>query len=275
MSIKTKVESKDILYIKDVGVGDPIILIHGFGSNSYSWRHLVPVLLNKYRVITIDLKGFGKSKKPYDNNYSIYDQATLIYSLIEKLNLDNITIIGHSYGGGVTLATMLLSKEHNSLRIKRLVLISSIAYQQEMPLFIKILRIPIIGNLGLSILPPEFQTRSILKLAYYDNSLIPEESIIEYAKALHTSDGKYATKKIAEQIVPDDIDEFSEKYKTITEPVLIIWGYNDKIVPIEIGKKLHKNINNSHFYVVKDGGHIPHEEKPEATIELIKKFMEP
>ena len=88
-----------------VGEGNPVLLIHGFGASSYSWRHIIAPLAQKYRVITIDLKGFGESPKPRDDLYSVYEQARLVRNFILENDLQNVRIIGHSYGGGVALVT--------------------------------------------------------------------------------------------------------------------------------------------------------------------------
>src|SRR5262245_52471382 len=83
------------------GAGKPVIFLHGFGASTYSWRHLIPSLKTHFKLIMIDLKGFGQSPKPNDNNYSAHDQANLICQFIIQEDLRNVTLVGHSYGGGV------------------------------------------------------------------------------------------------------------------------------------------------------------------------------
>ena len=75
-----------------VGKGDPVLLIHGFGASSYSWRYVIEPLAQKYRVITIDLKGFGESPKPRDDQYSVYEQARLVRNFILENKLENLSI---------------------------------------------------------------------------------------------------------------------------------------------------------------------------------------
>ncbi|MBP9102208.1 MAG: alpha/beta fold hydrolase, partial [Nitrosomonas sp.] len=92
---------------RSTGTGEPVLLIHGFGASSYSWRHVIEPLAQKNRVITIDLKGFGDSPKPRDDAYSVYEQARLVRNYILENDLKNLHIVGHSYGGGVALAVSI------------------------------------------------------------------------------------------------------------------------------------------------------------------------
>src|SRR5262249_15605929 len=91
------------LFYEEEGKGPPIPLIHGFRTSPYTWRHIAPVLALTHRVIAVDLKGFGQSDKPFDARYSVFDQAELLAQFIEDHDLRDLTIVGHSFGGGVAL----------------------------------------------------------------------------------------------------------------------------------------------------------------------------
>src|SRR3954470_5524152 len=94
----------DILHVTRSGSGKPLLLLHGLGANSYTWRFLKPKIPAGYELFEIDLKGFGKAEKPADGKYSIFDQADLVFALIKSLDLKNVSLVGHSMGGGVALA---------------------------------------------------------------------------------------------------------------------------------------------------------------------------
>jgi pimeloyl-ACP methyl ester carboxylesterase len=121
------------LYYETHGTGDPILFLHGFGANIYAWRHIVAPLSKHYQLILVDLKGFDASPKPDDKKYSISDQADLISQFIVKHNLKNLTIVGHSFGGGVALLTAIQLSENGSNRLSALILIDSIAYKHPSP----------------------------------------------------------------------------------------------------------------------------------------------
>lgn len=271
--LMSKDSSQLNLYYETHGTGTPVIFLHGFGASVFSWRHLVGNLSRDYQLILIDLKGFGKSPKPNDKNYSIQDQAELVYKFIIEHDLNNLVLVGHSYGGGVALYTAIRLSEENSTRLSSLVLIDSLAYKQRLPRFIRLLRTPVLGPLGLHILPSKMNVKSILNLAYYDDKRITKDQIVAYAEPLESPGARKSLLRIAKQIVPSNIDEISARYKTLNYPTLILWGRQDKIVPLQVGERLHSDIRNSAFVVIEQCGHIPHEEKPDEAMSVISEFL--
>ena len=203
------------LYYEDAGNGSPLLLIHGFGASTYTWRHIAPELARTHRVIAVDLKGFGQSDKPFDSRYSVFDQAELLAELIEEKDLHNLTLVGHSFGGGIALMLALEANQRLHGRIAKLVLLDSIAYPQQIPVFFRLLDVPLVSQIGVRMVPPSVQTRVALRIAYLDDSKIDPEEIETYAAPLKTAAGKHAIIHSARQIMPDGIEELSERYKTI------------------------------------------------------------
>jgi pimeloyl-ACP methyl ester carboxylesterase len=261
------------LYYEEQGKGSPLLLIHGFGASTYTWRFVAPELAKTHRVIAVDLKGFGQSDKPFDDRYSIFDQAELLAQLIEEKDLRNLTLVGHSFGGGVALLLALQANKRLDGRITRLVLLDSIAYPQHIPVFFRLLDVPLVSQLGVRMVPPSVQTRVALEIAYFDDSKIDPAEIEAYAAPLKTAAGKHAIIHSARQILPEDIAELSESYKTIELPTLILWCDHDRIVPLEVGLRLRRTLPNSTLRLVEDCGHMPQEEQPASALSLIKGFI--
>jgi pimeloyl-ACP methyl ester carboxylesterase len=261
------------LYYSEQGKGPPVLLIHGFGASTFTWRHIAPELAKTHRVIAVDLKGFGQSDKPFDGRYSVYDQAELLAQLIEDKDLRNLTLVGHSFGGGVALLLALEANQRLDGRITRLVLLDSIAYPQNIPVFFRLLDVPLVSQIGVRMVPPSVQTRLALQIAYFDDSKIDPEEVELYAAPLKTAAGKHAIIYSARQIVPEDIAELSERYKTMELPTLILWCDHDRIVPLEVGIKLRRTLPNSTLRLVEDCGHMPQEEQPASTLSLILGFI--
>ncbi len=256
------------------GAGEPVLLIHGFGASSYSWRHVIEPLAQKNRVIAIDLKGFGDSPKPRDDAYSVYEQARLVRNFILENNLKNLHIIGHSYGGGVALAVSIYLSASNPGLQKSLVLIDSVAYPQELPGFVKILATPVLGPLITYAAPNTFQVKNLLQIVYFNDDLIPQEAIDHYAADLGKPDAKYALLTSARQMLPTDLQQFSENYASLTIPTLIVWSREDEIVPLAVGKRLHENLPNSKLVIMSDVGHAVQEEKPSLLLPHLRNFLE-
>jgi pimeloyl-ACP methyl ester carboxylesterase len=261
------------LHYSDEGKGPPVLLLHGFGASTFTWRHIAPELTKTHRVIAVDLKGFGQSDKPFDERYSARDQAELLTELIEEQDLRNLTLIGHSFGGGVALLLALQEDERLKGRISKLILLDTIAYPQEIPTFFHMLNMPVVSQIGVRMVPVEAQIRVALKIAYYDDSKIDDAQVTAYAEPLRSAAGKHAVIHTARQIVPPDIEALSERYKSITLPTLILWCDHDRIVPLDIGLKLRRKLPKSTLRIIGACGHMPQEEQPKATLELIQGFL--
>lgn len=261
------------IWYLDKGSGDIFLFVHGFASSSYTWRYLEKHYSEKYRVISLDLKGFGQSSKPNDESYSVKDQSEILLNFIKKNNLHNITLVGHSFGGAVVLFSYISAKEEVKQSIKKLILIDSAVYKQDLPDFISILRIPIINRLSLSFIPSKINSKTVLKKSFFDNSKITDEMINTYGSYLNQPGAHHALIQTANNIIPDDIEVLTSKYKEISIPVLIIWGENDTIVKKSLGVRLHNEIAGSSFESIQQCGHIPQEECPEDTMKIIEKFI--
>ncbi len=260
------------LYSETKGKGKTILFIHGFGVNTYTWRHLIPHFSNNYRCIAIDLKGFGKSPKPFDNRYSFFDHLQNVLEFIEEQNLKEFVIVGNSYGGGLAMGIAIeFKKQKREKDIGGLVLIDTMAYIQELPAFIRILTLPIISEILSLVIPPSFATKNALKEVWYHYSKVSED-VIEAYRVKSIRD-RYCAIKTARQILKGSIEEFVNSLKNIETDSLIIWGEKDRIIPLKTAYKLHKDLKNSKLEIIKDCGHVPQEECPEKTIKLIEDFF--
>ena len=251
-----------------------MLFLHGFGASAYSWNRIVPELSQANRVILIDLKGHGASPKPLDNAYSLRDQADLVVGFMKEHDLNDLTLVGHSMGGGVALLVALKLAEKNASRISSLILIDTVAYSQSLPGFIRILKLPILGPLATTFTPTNLQVRLILELAYFDDTKITDEIVAAYAAPLRLPGSKHALIEAAKQIVPMDIHNITPRYPTIKVPTLIIWGSHDEVVPVDVGKRLHRALPNSRLAIIEKSGHIPQEETPDKVLSEISDFLQ-
>lgn len=261
------------LAVNDTGAGAPVVFIHGLGTNSYTWRHIAPALAKRHRVITIDLKGFGASDKPLEGEYTVRAQADLVKEVIAKKGLRDVTLVGHSYGGGVSLLLALDDTKARERRISRMVLLDSIAYPQDQPVFFDLLQLPVIGDLSLSVIPPDVQIEQALRLAYEQESAVTEDAIAQYSAPLYTTGGKHAVVETVRHIVPADIETIARQYPNIEVPTLIVWCNRDRVVPIEMGQRLARNLPRAGLRIIRDCGHAPQEEKPAETLDAIEAHL--
>jgi pimeloyl-ACP methyl ester carboxylesterase len=256
--------------------GDPILAIHGLGASMYSWREFLkePRPFKDYQLILIDLKGAGDSPKPRDNNYSILTQRDLVLQFIRDRKFKNLTLIGNSYGGAVSLllAIELCKKENNGV-LSKLILLDSGGYNLRLPEHLRILRTPIVGWLAVHLLPPKQQAKKVLRDSYYDKHKITKPQIAEYARPIGLPGGRDALLKTGQQAIPDNFEEHIKLYPTINVPTLILWGIDDEIIPVKIGLMLHMAISGSRLELINNCGHVPQEERPAETICWIREFL--
>jgi len=261
------------LWLEEAGSGDPILFIHGLGATTYSWRHLAPSLAHTHHVLNVDLKGFGGSDKPVDEAYGVLDQALLLATLIRRKGLRHLTIVGHSLGGGVALALTGHLNLTEPDTVQRLVLLDSIAYRQPVPLFIELLRTPVLADVGLLAAPPELEVFKGLVAAYADPQKITLEAVRAYARPLYDRGGRHALIKTAQGIIPADLPTLIARYRTIHQPTLLLWCSQDPVVPLWVGRRLARTLPNARLSLLEGCGHVPQEEVPAATLRRIQAFL--
>jgi pimeloyl-ACP methyl ester carboxylesterase len=261
------------LHVVRQGNGKPAIMLHGYGTTQFTWRNLVPVLSAQRELWLVDLKGHGRSACPLDGKYALQDQVELIYRLIVENDLRQLTLIGHSMGGGVALLVALKLVADGENRLSSLVLIDGIAFPQRLPLFIRLAAWPLLGPMVLACVPVKLLVRMVLMTAFFDRRKIERQAIDAYAVNLRSHEHRRALIDTAKRLVPEDLKHEIRQYSSITVPTLIIWGKQDRVVPPSVSARLNTVLANSHYMVVENCGHMPQEERPEAILEPIAKFL--
>ncbi len=248
----------------------PIILIHGYTASVYVWKTTAPMLAEAgFRVIAVDLLGFGYSEKPSWFEYSIQSQARMVSRFMNRLGIGRATIVGSSYGGAVALTLTLDYPE----TVGKLVLVDAVC--NDRPKNHPILRLAAIRGVGEVITPFLLDSKAFLRkrmqgtLAKSNHHLITEDRIDSIRRPLFAADGHRSVLATSRNWHANRIEEDAH---LINQPTLIIWGEQDTVIPIKNGHRLHKEILNSRFVVLKDCGHIPHEERSELFAGLVTEF---
>lgn len=257
------------MYFESHGSGPrTLILLHGFGATSETWRDILPLLIQDARVILLDLKGFGRALKPADNRYGLRDHVDYVQQFIEQQQLERVILVGNSFGGAVAIATQMRSP-----RVEGLVLIASAAYPQDLPPFIYLLQLPLIGRLILQLVPARQRVTMVLRHAMHDPKRVTPERVERHAAFLDLPGSHQAAIATARQIIPDDHDRFLAGLKNIPVPALILWGDHDRVLPTAFATRLHADIPQSTMHILKDCGHVPQEERPDETAGHILEFL--
>ncbi len=253
---------------------DTFLLLHGYAGSSFTWRAWAPRLAERGRVLLVDLKGFGEAPKPADMAYGPLDQAALVTRLIEERDLRRLTLIGHSLGGGIALLTARSLVRNGDARLDRLVLVAAAAYDQRMPPFVKLADHPRLSSLLMGVLSTRLIVRSVLRSIVYDPSRVDEAQVRGYAAPLRSPGAVRALIESARQLRPAELDELVASYPEIDVPTLLLWGREDPVVPLTIGQRLARELPDAHLHVLDGCGHLPAEERPEASFAALEAFLE-
>lgn len=257
------------VHYQERGAGDALVLIHGNNSSAYSWRDVFDELSKEFRVVALDLKGFGFTTKP-EGDYRLETQAALVIGLMDQLKIERATLCGSSMGGGVALATAINYPQ----RVRSLILVDSSAFTEGRggeslaPAYV---RWPYIGGAVTALaLTSDSLVREGLRKSFYDESKVTTERIEAYYRPLRTRDGQRAARLVRDQ---RDYTRIENSLDKIRQPTLIIWGAQDELILLEDGKRLHSQITGSQLVVFDNCGHLPQEEMPERFVREVSEFM--
>jgi pimeloyl-ACP methyl ester carboxylesterase len=247
----------------DRGEGPAIVLVHGFGGQTYSYRKLTPAIARDHRVIAVDLKGYGYSQRDATTDLSHTGQVAMLRVLLDRLNIDRAVLVGHSMGGSVV---QRFAATYPAIT-EAIVLAASVSADEtrgrrRMPLPGAVLRplLPILGGLA---------AKRLLQSSYYDPGLLTDEVRDEYLRPTRlegSMDGLLAMMKQSANDEPID-------YARITVPTLLLYGAQDRVVPLGAATNLRERIPQARLVVVERAGHLLLEERPDECLGAIRDFL--
>lgn len=248
----------------------PMLLIHGYTASVYVWKTVAPMLADAgFRVIAIDLVGFGFSEKPHWFDYTIQSQAHIVGRFIQTIGVGQTIVVGSSYGGAVSLELALSSPEF----VERLVLVDAVINDD--PLQHPILRLASLPGVGEALTPFLIDSKFFLRvrmsntLAPANHAMITDERIASIRRPLNAADAHHSvlatSRNWRASRIERDLDQIDHK-------TLIIWGDQDRVIPIRNGYKLREEILHSRMIVLRDCGHVPQEEKSELFTKMVVDF---
>jgi pimeloyl-ACP methyl ester carboxylesterase len=259
------------VHYQEAGDADapPMILIHGFATSNLVWSKVFLEFAEAgFRVIAPDLLGYGYSDKPRNLDYTIARQAEMVVSFMQGLGIDRAVLVGSSYGAAIA-ATIAL--DHPTL-VEKLILVGAVTNNKPTRyLLMRLFGSPIIGDV---LSPLVVGSRRLLRLrmkrVYDRHSWVLDERRVDARHLPLRTRG--AHRAIIRTVRRWDAERVSRDAHLITQPTLLLWGDNDREVPLKDGEHLHEEIPQSRLVVFRECGHLPHEEYPEAFTRLVLDF---
>ncbi len=240
------------------GVGDPVVLVHGTPFSSYVWRNIARELARDHKVYVFDLLGYGQSEKAEGQDVSLGVQNGVLAALLRYWGHDRPKVIAHDFGGATALRAHLL----DGCEYDKLLLFNPVAIRPWGSPFVQHVRNYEEAFAGV----PDYLQRAILQ-AYIRGAVNRPISDTELEPYLAPWLGPVGQPAFYRQIAQMDIkytDEVQGQYSKIRCPVKLLWGTEDKWIPIERGHELAAMIPNCEITEVPGSGHLMQEDAPEA-----------
>ncbi len=254
------------LHYIDMGSGEPLVMVHGFADSTYSWHKNVRALIAAgFRLILVDQPGLGRSEIPPEPYvYSIENQAGAILKLVEHLGLARFNLMGHSMGGGIVLYIGLQKPE----AVKTVVAIDPACFPPPMRLK---MTYPLMKYLA-SLLAGRWSVKLALKDVYFDNSKVDAVLVEEYFQPMQKDGYWNVLAALQKQFFSLAYDRMTKNYGTLRMPLLIVWGEQDKWLPMDFGSQLHARTPGSEFVTIANCGHNTHQESWESFHRAVMAF---
>lgn len=255
-------------HVRDEGKADamPLLLIHGSLGSLHLWDGWVAALKDRYRLISVDLPGHGLTGAWSRGEYTIEAYADFIEVLADTLNLDRFAIAGHSIGGAVAWSFAATRPE----RVSHLILVDASAYPGagESTLRSRLTRAPLIGDVGIYF-KPESMVRRALTEIYTDPATVTPDRVRRFGELQRFPGNRPATLQRARTQDPLD----PTPLKRLDVPTLIVWGAQDRWVPIADAFRLQGDIKGATLAIFEKCGHNPMEEDPSGTAAAVAAFL--
>jgi pimeloyl-ACP methyl ester carboxylesterase len=244
------------------GQGSPLVFVHGTPFHSVIWRRIIPHVASIRRVYYYDLLGYGQSEMRDGQDVSLGVQNLILAALLDHWGLESPDVVGHDFGGTTVLRTHLLgAKDYRSLTLIDPVAFGPVSHAGSLSAHARRYEAAFAEL-------PAFVHRAIIP-AYISSAgprQPPPETMALYAEPWFSELGQPAFWRQMSQFDDRYIDELEPLYDRIRCPVTILWGEQDRWIPVEEGRRLATAIPGSTFQVIPGAGHMVQEDAPEAIV---------
>jgi pimeloyl-ACP methyl ester carboxylesterase len=260
------------------GSGPALLLIHGVGDKSASWEPVHAKLAQRFTVIAPDLLGHGESDKPRAD-YSLAAFANGMRDLLAVLGIDRVTVVGHSFGGGVA---MQFAYQYPQL-VERIVLVSAGGVAEDVSFALRLAAMPM-GSEALAMvrLPGALPAMRLVGRAVQTllGSTKFGRDAVDTVRLLEGFKDPSALSAFARTLrsVVDGRGQFvtmlDRSYLVKSVPVQVIWGQEDPVIPVSHAWAAHEGMPGSHLEIFEKSGHVPHHDHPDRFVEVVERFID-
>lgn len=271
-----KIDGHQYHYL-DEGQGAPLLMVHGNPTWSFAWRRLVKQLSKSYRVIAVDHMGCGLSDKPQDYPYTLATHIANLKTLIQELDLQDITLFAHDWGGAIGMGAAVDLPE----RFSKFVLMNTAAFRsQEIPLRIAVCRIPLLGAWGVRGL--NLFSSAAIKMAVEKHERMTAEIKAGFLGPYNNWQNRVAVHRFVQDI---PLKPSHPSYDTLVHveeglaqfqghPLLLIWGERDWCFTTNFLDEFERRFPQAETLRIPDAGHYVFEDAHEVMLPRIEQFLQ-
>lgn len=247
----------------------PVVLMHGFGAYSFTWRHVIPVLLEAgFRVIAIDQAGYGASSRLRGPVYDTRRQAERMLAVLDALDVTQAHFVGHSFGGRMGMQIAIGAPQ----RVLSLVALAPEAFATDRPGIARWLRIPLLGYVFAFYFTLPALVTPFLKATSKRTDWITPEVTSGYNAPLVVKGSAWA--QVWQGRSPKDgAEPVPQNLARVTARTLLVWGEHDPVFPVSDGRRLLDILPDARLHVIRGAGHLAHEEVPDEVAATIVDFL--
>jgi pimeloyl-ACP methyl ester carboxylesterase len=250
------------------GQGDPLLLIHGFNQDWHTWTANVDALAERFRVLALDLWGQGFStREPLDYGYALFEEQ--VRAFMDALGLEKASLVGHSMGGGTAITFVL----QNRRRVDKLVLVASTGIPSALPFRAKVFQLPGVAELLLSLPTDLVRRKNLLDYWIHNNDLLTGATYREFTWAQKV---RGSTEAVLAILRRDFFNTLGDEIRALGQlhiPTLIVWGREDRTLPLRSGQDMHRLLPGSRLEVIDDAGHLVSFDRPGTFNRLALEFL--
>lgn len=260
------------------GTGPALLLIHGVGDNSTTWESVHSLLARRFTVIAPDLLGHGRSDKPRAD-YSVAAYANGMRDLLSVLDVEKVTVVGHSLGAGVA---MQFAYQFPQL-VDRLILVGAGGVDTDVNIALRLASLPIgaeaLALLRLPLVMPTVQTIGKLLGAVAGSTGVGRDvpNALRILADLPEPTASSAFARTLRAVVDwrgQVVTMLDRCYLTESVPVQLIWGEQDSVIPVSHARMAHAAMPGSRLDIFPDSGHFPFHDHPGRFVELVEHFID-
>lgn len=276
MNLPHSLQSKSIdvdglsLHYLEAGEGEPILLLHGWPTSSYLWRNVMPPMAKSNRVIALDLPAFGLSSKNPADSYSFFYYEQVIEGFLKALGIEQIGLAVHDLGGPIGIFWALRHPE----KLTSLALLNTLVYPEVSWMVKLFVAASITPGVRWWLSSPAGLSWA-MRFGVVNKQNISAEVARDYYAPFATSDARNALLRTASRLSPKGFKEIKENLSSLTIPLRIIYGENDRILP-KVGQtmaKVKRDLPQAEITPLPNCGHFLQEDDPEQIGDLLATFF--